>query len=430
MVNLATSDLLFGRGVNFRSECPKLLDVANLIAAKMGYILDLSYLPEACHNIYIVSATQGDISKKLPHWTVKEFFTQFQNFFGCTFVRTGDKKLKLVHLGEYINNSLVTIEPVEDFQVEYSEDDEAEGVLNRNVEFQMDTADIEIVDSEILEEAEYSAEFSIVGAMENAFRNDSTDIKMRKLYKLNGEIYIGWMEQEGQYELRKIAPFNPLKRFEDAESIQLKVAPAYIEEDLECVVYSSHDLFISPYPYTFRASIPSVSNPYSLNNMWNQWAGQESKPTMQSLVEGSESIVTEDDKADTMSVAFIDGREETVTAHSDSYGGKNVNFKIHLAFTDCNFKKQLSNNRRKWSFSLKPLAGYEFYLGQLHQLSFQCSHKVKNIFKFLSDSIPDPANIFIIHGKRFACEKIEASLREGELDKIMTGYFYEITQEN
>ena len=127
-----------------------------------------------------------------------------------------------------------------------------------------------------------------------------------------------------------------------------------------------------------------------------------------------------------MSVAFLDGREETVTAVTEHFGGKSVSYQIHLAFTDYNFKKQLSNNRSKWSFSLKDLNGYDFYLGQLHKINFRCSHNVKHIFKFLSDSIPDADNIFIIGGKRYACEKIEASIKQGDLDKLMTGYFYEI----
>ena len=149
-------------------------------------------------------------------------------------------------------------------------------------------------------------------------------------------------------------------------------------------------------------------------------------PTLQSLVEGSESIVSNEEKSDIMSVAFLDGKEEYVTAVSEQYGGKSFTKLIHLAFTDYNFKKQLSNNRSKWSFSLNDLTGYDFYLGQLHKINFRCSHNVKHIFKFLSDYIPEADNIFIIGGKRYACEKIEASIKQGNLDKLMTGYFYEI----
>ena len=430
IVNVADADFLLARSCTYVSECPKLLDVARLIASKMGYTLDLSILPAACSSIYIVSATHGYLGKKIPHWTVKEFFKQFQNFFGCTLVRNGKKALRLVPLDSFAQNPVTQITPLNEFQAEYSEEDDAEGIMNRNVEFEMENSTSETVDEEILEQAKYTSEYSDAGVMKNAFRNESDEVRMHKIYNLNGELYVGWEKGENNYELKRVAPFNPLKRFEVAESEKLKISPAYIEEDVECTIYATHDLFVSPYAFKLELNLPSVSNPFgqSINYGYNPSGSenQEDSPTLQSLVEGSESIVSNEDKADIMSVAFLDGREETVTAISEHYGGKSVSYQIHLAFTDYNFKKQLSNNRSRWSFSLNELKGYDFYLGQLHKINFRCSHNVKHIFKFLSDNIPDADNIFIIGGKRYACEKIEASIKQGNLDRLMTGYFYEM----
>ncbi len=430
VVNIADADFLISRSCTYVSECPRLLDVARLIASKMGYTLDLSILPAACNSIFIVSATHGNLGKKIPHWTVKEFFKQFQNFFGCTLVRSGNKALRLVPLDSFTQNPVTTITPLNEFQAEYSKDDDAEGIMNRNVEFEMENSTSETVDEEILEQAKYTSEYSDAGVMNNAFRNESDAVRMHKIYNLNGELYVGWEKGENDYELKRVAPFNPLKRFEGADSVKLKISPAYIEEEVECTIYASHDLFVSPYAHTLDLNLPSVSNPFgqSINFGYNPSGNenQEEGPTLQSLVEGSESIVSNEEKSDIMSVAFLDGREETVTAVSEQYGSKTVSYLIHLAFTDYNFKKQLSNNRSKWSFSLNDLTGYDFYLGQLHKINFRCSHNVKHIFKFLSDNIPDADNIFIIGGKRYACEKIEASIKQGNLDKLMTGYFYEI----
>lgn len=429
VVNIADADFLLARSCTYVSECPKLLDIARLIASKMGYTLDMSILPAACNSIYIVSATHGNLGKKIPHWTVKEFFKQFQNFFGCTLVRSGNKALRLVPLDNFAQNPVTTIEPLSEFQAEYSKDDDAEGIMNRNVEFEMENSTSETVDEEILEQAKYTSEYSDAGVMNNAFRNETEAVRMHKIYNLNGEIYVGWEKDDNNYELKRVAPFNPLKRFEGADSVKLKISPAYIEEDYECTIYASHDLlYDSPHAHTFNVHLPSVSNPFgqSINFGYNPSGNenQESGPTLQSLVEGSESIVSNEEKSDIMSVAFLDGREETVTAvdHQE----RTVSYQIHLAFTDYNFKKQLSNNRSKWSFSLNDLTGYDFYLGQLHKINFRCSHNVKHIFKFLSDYIPDADNVFIIGGKRYACEKIEASIKQGDLDKLMTGYFYEI----
>jgi hypothetical protein len=427
MVNIADNILLISRSCTYVSECPRLVDIAKLVAARIGYTIDMSILPAACQSIYVVSATHGNIGKKIPHWTVKEFFKQFQNFFGCTLIRSGNKALRLVPLDHFAQNPVTTITPLSEFQAEYSEEDDAEGIMNRNVEFEMENSGSETVDEEILEQAQYTQEYNSADAMRNAFRSDSQEVRMHKIYKSNGETYIGWEVSEGTFDLKRVAPFNCLKRFDGAESVKLKISPAYIEEDVECTVYDTHDLFVSPYAHKFNINVPSVSNPFGQSINWGSGeSSQESKPTLQSLVEGSETIVKEEEKADIMSVAFLDGRLESVTAHADWGDGKQHTYQIHLAFTDFSFKKQLSNNRSKWSLSLNELTGYDFYLGQLHRLSFRCSHKVKHIFKFLSDFIPDADNVYIIGGKRYACEKIEASIREGNLDKLMTGYFYEI----
>lgn len=433
-VNLGSRPFGSSRSFPYVSECPRLTDVARLVAARLGYDIDLSYLPEACSHIYVMSAIQGSIGKKLPHWTVKEFFTEFQNFFGCTFVRSGEGVLRLVPLSSYGDGEVTEITPAEEFQVEFSEEDEAEGIINRNVEFSMEGADLEVVDEEVLAQARYQDEYSDAGGMENAFRSASDEIRMHKLYRLNGETYIGWAtpgEGEGDaatYELRRVAPFNPLRRFEGAESVALKIAPAYMEET-ECTVCEPLPLMVGTMEYGFSAFLPSVPNPYGLTQNYSPAADEDSEgeppATLQELVEGTESVAGEEDKPDIMSVAFIDGGQETVTARLKVDAAQTRSYKMHLAFTDYSLKRQFANNRRKWSFSLNPLEGYDFYLGQLHRIPFTCSHRVKHVVKFLSNSIPDPSGIFQIRGKRFACEKIEASIRDGQLDPLMTGYFYE-----
>ena len=431
VVNLTTEQLLVFRRGFYTSECPRLTSLAALVAAKMGYTIDMSALPAACSHIYVISATHGNLGKKIPHWTVKEFFRQFQNFFGCTLIKIGNKTLKLVPLDSFAQNPVTTITPLSEFQAEYSEEDNAEGVMNRNVEFELEKSDTETVDEEILEQAKYTQEYNSSSAMSNAFQNDPEEVRMHKIYKLNGELYVGWEVSEDVYELKRVAPFNGLKRFDGAESVKLKIAPAFIEEDVECVIWDGGTIEQSSMRYSFSIHVPSVSNPYGLIKDWS-WDGsqstgaEENRPTLQSLVEGSETIVNDEDKSDVMSVAFVDGRAETVAAHRVEGDGQ-TSHTIHLAFTDYNFKRQLSNNRSMWSLSLNELRGYDFYLGQLHRLTFRCSHQVKHLFRFLSDSIPEPTDVFLIHGKRFACEKIEASIKDGNLDKLMTGYFYEIT---
>ena len=44
--------------------------------------------------------------------------------------------------------------------------------------------------------------------------------------------------------------------------------------------------------------------------------------------------------------------------------------------------------------------------------------------KFVTVDIPDPSLIYLFHGKRYVCEKIEINIEDGHIAKEKTGYFY------
>ena len=58
---------------------------------------------------------------------------------------------------------------------------------------------------------------------------------------------------------------------------------------------------------------------------------------------------------------------------------------------------------------------------------FSFNMKAKLTLKIEADTMPDPTNIFLIRGKRYGCEKIEATVLDWGLERLMTGYFYEMS---
>lgn len=52
----------------------------------------------------------------------------------------------------------------------------------------------------------------------------------------------------------------------------------------------------------------------------------------------------------------------------------------------------------------------------------------KTNFKFLADSIPNVRSVFIIHGKKYVCEKITATFTEQGMSQLLKGVFYPITE--
>ena len=63
-------------------------------------------------------------------------------------------------------------------------------------------------------------------------------------------------------------------------------------------------------------------------------------------------------------------------------------------------------------------------LGALHDNGLKIDNKNSLQVKFKSDVIPDPSRTYIIHNKKFVCEKIEMDVKDDQIDKIYVGYFY------
>ena len=121
---------------------------------------------------------------------------------------------------------------------------------------------------------------------------------------------------------------------------------------------------------------------------------------------------------------FVDHNLQEIIVKDGPHSGEK--YTHEMPFTDWEYLKIGTVRHNHWSLSLTP-TNSDYYLGQLHQLNYKINTKVKNTFKFLSDEIPNPTNLFVARGKLYACEKIEADVKEDGLDKLMTGYFYEVT---
>lgn len=59
---------------------------------------------------------------------------------------------------------------------------------------------------------------------------------------------------------------------------------------------------------------------------------------------------------------------------------------------------------------------------------FNIDAKQKYLFTFLSDTLPNPRNIFHINGKKYLCEKITATFTENGMSQLLKGSFYPITE--
>lgn len=413
-------------GRRYVSTCPRFIDVLTNVFSMLGFTLDTSSLNDAIENIYIITGIHSsEVAAKLPHWTVSKFIEEVQNFLACTFVADG-RTVKIVPMAGYADGHTVEISPVESFEVDYSEKEETKGIINCNVEYAMDANNDEVVDDTIINAAIARQSFLNYELAAASFDINPDDYTRRRtIYEVDGAMYVGW--DDG---LRRIGPFNPLKRYKDADTVRLSICPVKMLEGYEHVISGGTEQ-----ENAITLNIPTVENPLPVKERnFVGWTPENNvQPSLQELLSGESDNNESDGKSDIMPVMFVGGyrkavRLSLILTQSGKRQYANVDTEVSLGFTDWRYKAEEGMTREKWSLSLQNLKDCDFCIGQLHQLPFQTNRKCRQQMKFMMKSIPSATDIFVVRNRKYACEKIEIPIDNGEVSPLMTGCFYELIE--
>lgn len=398
---------------------PCLLDVMTEVLRLSGYSLTANAVGcEPWDSLYVASAKRThNIARALPHWLVKDFVAEFCRFFNVTLVIDQvAKTCRFVNNRDFFGSSrTTTIEPVSEYTAEVSQEAEGHALASDNLSFDMSSSanhDYDVI-PDSLRDYENTVVYSSKSSMETAYAGMSDADKRKSILICPVGVFTAWDHDYsdcGQEEpvtlLTKIDVFGPLIRAEDAGETQLKIVPA--------AIYAGA-IDIGQLPWI---AMPAVENPTGNDavEISGSRSSQPSEPaTVQDYILGNADFDGNAEKEDRLQVMFVDDVQQSF---GDSL--------MLMGFVDWQFKKShKGNEHRHWSLSLNPTDA-DHYLGELHQNGFVFNMKAKHCFKFLADAIPDPTRVYIIRNKRYGCEKIEASIKDGQLDRLMTGYFYEM----
>lgn len=346
---------------------------------------------EPWNSIYIANArVTNHICRTLPHWLASEFVDEYCHFFNCTLkVAREGGKASIVSNRSMATQEPTAITPIGEYVAETEDSQGTENVIASNLEYTMpSTADkYNFLTQEIrrkLDVRQYSSRTEARSAY------DDMDTEERKRYVFASPTGM-FAELDGKYQ--RIDLFAPLVRQQDEDdSLKLRICPVHITAR----PFSDTD----PVTHAF----PTIANPAGDDNT------VESPLAVQQVVDGE----TNEDKAtkeDCLQVMFHDG---ALPYQAIIYYTPFVDWE---EFTDIVAHK-------RWSLALNDTDA-DAYIGQLHKNPFGMDGKVRYTFKFIADSIPEPNGIFLIRGKLYACEKIEADITEQGTEKLMTGYFYQ-----
>ena len=451
---------------------PYLLYILRRICIIMGYSYDFKALEDSQYKYLLICNTlpaaweMWNFAKALPHWTLTEFFEQLEHFLFGEF----DINHKARSIAFHFSNEMaetagnVLIEKVVDsFTAEVSKEDESKYLASCNLRYADNNALLwdyytcdwyvrankdkartfptmrSLIDAvKTLKESGVYKTTLNTGSLTSYYRgyppastghnlyyceeNDTYFVmycyKSEYVKKLNGNKYYRYFNR-----LLPINQFGPMYAGDDAEDIELKIVPAWIEgtDDkygnvlfLDCGEMGENAVITED----ANGSITQADDIYGTITYNRKSNGAD--PTLDynagDLPQGKASLEISKGKKDNgqeyfscIYVGFWNGNKITAGRQPHPFIDK-----IEV-FDDFSFTKSV--------FTLRLNEGIS---NSMRSVMHQIDGKKKYTFSFLSDTIPNPRALFYIRGQRYICEKITATFHESGKSQLLKGVFYRV----
>ncbi len=396
---------------------PYLLFVVEQVFQALGHKINIDVLRgvEWFTRLFVVNANDRiELCRALPHWTVNEFITQLENFFGVVFVTADGENISLIPRSQYHNGGTYYIKDVLD---EWSFDcDEEENVGHSNVGYST-TGAYESVDDELRElvkrkqytsMAELTAEYS-------SMTSEVTSPEFCKKYK--GYI----LEADDRYfitkehYLKEVDYLRPRITNHDNKDIdiELKIVPCPMRESGVDYVTTSKKDGVDIDTVTMSLDVLLPSRPDSVECSFTQLAdGDDRIEDVDAAIAGDEAL-PEKNSNDILYVAINDGELQN---YPQAYTHP-LSMTIPLYLSP-----------RKESLSLNPIDGLTTLHSEVIDKEPQIDKSRKYCIKFLAKHLLSLDRVFVIRNRRFVCERLEYSVNSRGVEKVVTGYFFEFNE--
>lgn len=431
---------------------PNLLYVLKYIMAFEGYTVKrCDYDIEPWNRLYIASAKKTfQMGRALPHWSVYTLIEQVAKLLNASFIfDEADRSVEILRANELLTNKVRSFEVVDEYQCDFDKDG-LSLTTTGNVEYNFGEsafrADYEAVPANVLKDFK-SVSCTSVEDMNKKAGNMDMRSRLTSIFRLNGPRYYIFIKEgtdENKYALREIGYFSPLIRDDSSEDTQkLRISPAAVNwrknEEIGAPdqgIKARSDVWILSIPNEGDTLLPEVTEDDTIDYV-----------TVQEAIEGSEYKQKEETDDSVMNVFFssqyiYDYRAERAFPYTERH---NIAHKAHtgepdtietdgdylrgsyrwpIAFTDPHQPPRWLADRETASLSLGRGTGV-LSIGQLMERT-KVDTKNQFTIKFACDGLPSPTDLYIFHNRKFICSKIEAEIKRGVVDRLKTGYFYEL----
>ena len=445
-------------GNTYTYECceiapqPFLLDVIRRVIVALGYKCVLGGIIKTNASYIIVANARNtlNIADMLPHWTVSEFIGYVQDLLGCVFFFDGGTVYVQTRSSFYksVTADPVSIEALDDWNstVDASEDYEQQDISRQNIDFaHQDVPDLLHMPAEVWQHAELITVADNEHLYNKAKRvSDAERKKSNTLWKVDdtGQTFAWLRDVDGEFKsLQRVDHYGPLIR-DAATRDNVNELPFFPVRTTSGETPQGGRLVMGMWRYDAMKDVSKYL--YSVDNaLLGTTEEGESDPHT-----GDTSTA----KEDKMAIAWWDGTSYYAGMQTtEPYQGNNEAFPQALGImyaTDDGGNILTSDLRPTWNrgdyqwpgtdgpfdgspqtpeagpFDINRTDGKT--IATLWQGGGIINSRTEHACQFAHRGAIDPTRMFIIHSRRYACNKLELTIDENGLQPLATGYFYEI----
>ena len=423
---------------------PYLIYILNRVIEFEGFKVERNdFDTEPWNRLIIANTTKsGHLKDALPHWSVYNLIEEFRKLFNASIVFDElTKTASIVAQNELLSNDVVSYECEDEFTAEYDEEG-LRNITTSNLEYELsDSANRswrEVINQQVRKAFptyEYNSLAEILKVADSLSKKDrQTRIyhcKKDNTHWVFCDLPVSDDSDNIQERIVQIGFFSPIIRdIESEDSIKLKIAPVAMfqkkrkfEEGEDNAWRGAKDVLKDCMVF-----IPSMTNDkeVGIEDMTEDEKG-EYYISVADAMQGADTENTPTDNDTVMQVMFVGNNvrdlADNVTYNVGGAPSADSGVLWPISFTAGDMWDYWTGDgwrapKETASLSLANLPHRQESMNTLIDKHNQIT------IKFVTDEIPTPSHIYYFHGKRYICEKVEVSIKDGHIAKEKTGYFY------
>lgn len=433
---------------NYRCIMPNLIHVLKKVIERLGFsIAENAYDTSPWNKLYVCSIKNKNLNMAaaLPHWSVATFLDEFRKTFNAIFLFDyASRTVRIRNFSQTGSMEKVSYDPTDEFSTSFEEEG-VEYLGSSNLEYSLSSCERlpDCITQEMIDEFGV-VEYESYSALESAFLSMTEREKLTRLFKCPSGFFYGYITMNGDaisdISLEHCGENTPLTRRAGGSTVTLKMVPVamarrdvysvagYYTDATDTVTGQAVKFLFTFNRYMYYGITPVIAgDPIDSDDsdITTDYV------TVYDIFNRGESIPSREEEDVQMQLVFASGiRKEHVCTRDEESAMGNINFNrttVPVPFTDR--WQDPTTELPAWSMSLNVFTD-RTCIGSLHNGGYKIVQHVNGsneiCIEFLCDGKPDPQKIYVFGNRLYLCSRIEAKIRNGEIDRVKRGYFYEV----